>query len=125
MIITNQQPQPSGKQAVQSALETVLDPIKTAASREEAETSGETETIFDRYSPLDIPEEDPNEKCYWDKKIIKEKRELEQSVARMKAKSKAERNAQTQSAIAEQAALSAVRRGGTPGAGLGYYAIFK
>jgi hypothetical protein len=81
-------------------------------------------TVLDRYVPIGEPE-DPNEDCYWDKKVIKEKQELERSSARLKAKSLGEAQRQNETAIAESAAKSAVRRSGSPDSALGYYAFFK
>jgi hypothetical protein len=128
VIIPEKQPRTGSAQAFGAAPNTILDHIKMLDPLdpgEEIALSDKVGTIFDHYTPIDLPEEDINENCYWDKKVIREKQQLEQSVARMKAKGQSERLAQNETAISEQAAISAVRRSNSPGDGLGYYAIFR
>jgi hypothetical protein len=128
VIIPEKQPRAGSTQAFGATPNTILDHIKMLDPldpNEETVLSGRAASLLDNYTPIDMPEEDINENCYWDKKVIREKQQLEQSVARMKAKGQSERLAQNEDAISEKAAISAVRRSTSPGEGLGYYAIFK
>lgn len=107
-----------GRSVQKAASSSIFDQIKfidPVNPNKQTQKSVHTGSIFDYYTPIDTPKPDINKDCYWDKRSLKIKRDIEKAVEKSANERRFEQSVQNREYAQRQEAESANRRSNLQG----------